>query len=127
MSAIADGIALFDIVPCFTTPVAHLTSVVAPSVYGMVVNGDLSPASSLALEIGGLVYVVVNMAMDTSNGIGSGQTFRTPVHCKSFGLEGLLQSPNAMGDLNALSVVSTEVFDFALQGGIVFLLQCPVY
>ena len=38
----------------------------------MVADSDLSFAFSLALEVGGLVHVAVDMAMDAGNGIGGG-------------------------------------------------------
>jgi len=112
--AIAERVAFFNVVTCLAIPIAHLAIVFAPGMYGMVVNGNLSFASSFALEIGGLVHVAVDTLTDTGDGIGSSQAFGTMVHGKSFGLEGLLKSSNAMSDLNGLGVVGAEVLDFAL-------------
>ena len=86
MLAIAKGVALFNVVTCLTAPVAHLAVVFAPGMYGMVTNSNLSPASSLALEVGSLVHVVVNAMAYAGNSIGGGKTFRASVHGKSFGL-----------------------------------------
>ena len=73
VSAIAERIAFFDLVTSLAAPVAHFTIVLAPGMYGAVANGDLSPSSSLALEVGGFVHVAVNMVTDASNGVSSSQ------------------------------------------------------
>jgi len=70
--------------------------------HGTVANGDLSPLSSLAFEIGGLVHVAVDAAMNTGNGVSGGQAFGTSVHSKSFRLKGLFEDSNASRDLNSL-------------------------
>jgi len=75
VSAVTKGIALFDVVPCLTAPIAHFIVVFTPGMYGTIADGDLSPASSLAFEIGGLVHVAVNTATDAGDGIGSGKSF----------------------------------------------------
>jgi len=71
MSTVAERVAFFNVVTCPTTPIAHLAVVLAPSMYGMVANSDLSLLSSLTLKVGSLVHVTVNAAMDTSNGVSS--------------------------------------------------------
>jgi len=71
VSAIAKGIALLNVVTCFPAPIAHLAIVLAPGVHGTIVDGSLSPAPSLAFEVGGLVHVAVNVTTYTGNGIGS--------------------------------------------------------
>jgi len=38
--------------------------------YGAVTNGDLSPASSFAFEVGGLVHVAINKTVYVGNGVG---------------------------------------------------------
>ena len=73
--AIAEGVALFYVVACLTAPIAHLVVIFAPSMYGMVVDSDLSFASSLAFEIRGLVHIMVNAVMDTGDSIGGGKSF----------------------------------------------------
>jgi len=75
MSAVAKGIALFYVVACLTTPITHFVVVFAPSMHGMITNGGLSPASSLAFEVRGLVHVAVNVTMDAGNGVGGGESF----------------------------------------------------
>jgi len=75
VSAIAEGVAFFYVVTCLTAPVAHFVVVFAPGMYGMIANGDLSPTSSFAFEIRGLVHVAVNAATDTGDGIGGGESF----------------------------------------------------
>ena len=77
-------------------------------------NGDLGPTTSFALEIGGLVHVAVNAAMNASYSVSGGKMVRTPVHSQSFGLEGLFQGPNALGDLASFGMVSAEILDFPL-------------
>ena len=80
MSAIAEQVTLFNIVASLATPVAHLAVVLTPGVYGTVVNGDLSSSSSLALEVGGLVHVAIDVTAYMGNGVGSSKLFRTLVH-----------------------------------------------
>jgi len=75
VSAIAEGVALFYIVACLTAPIAHFVVIFAPSMYGVIMDGDLSPASSLAFEVRGLVHVAVNAMADTGDGIGGGESF----------------------------------------------------
>jgi len=70
--AIPKAVAVFNVVACPATPIAHFTIVLAPGVYGAVANGDLSPLSSLALEIGGLVHVAIDAMADAGNSVGGG-------------------------------------------------------
>ena len=86
MSAVTEGIALFYVVTHLATPITHLVVVFAPGMYGTIANGDLSPASSLAFEVRGLVHVAVDAAMDTGDGIGGGESFQATVHGQSLGL-----------------------------------------
>ena len=66
--------------PSLATPVAHLAIVLAPGMHGVVTDGDLSPLSSLALEVEGLVHVAIDVMVYVGNGVGSSKSFRTPVH-----------------------------------------------
>ena len=54
------------------TPITHFAIVIAPGMYGAVANSDLSPSSSLALEIEGLVHVAINAMAYAGNGVGGG-------------------------------------------------------
>ena len=69
-----------------TIPITHIAVVLAPGMYGAVTDGDLSPLSSFAFEVGGLVHVAINATTYIGNGIGSSESLRTLVHGKSFGL-----------------------------------------
>jgi len=80
MTAISKAIAVLNIVPCLTAPVAHLAIVVAPCMDGLIAYSDLSSTTSFALEIGGLVHVTVDAATDASYGVSSGKVVRTPIH-----------------------------------------------
>jgi len=75
VSAIAEGVALFYVVACLTAPIAHFVVVLAPSMYGAITDSNLSPASSFAFEVRGLVHVAVNAAMDTGDSVGGGKSF----------------------------------------------------
>ena len=75
MSAIAKGIAFFYIVTHLATPITHFVVVLAPGMYGTIADGDLSPASSFAFEVGGLVYVAVDAATDAGDGVGGSESF----------------------------------------------------
>ena len=86
MLAIAEGVTFLNVVTHLTTPIAHFAILLAPGMYGVVANGNLSPASSFALEVGGLVHVAIDTTVYTGDGIGSGELFRTSVYGKSFGL-----------------------------------------
>jgi len=86
VSAVAKGIALFYIVTCLAAPIAHLVIVFTPGMYGTIADGNLSPASSLAFEVRGLVHVAVDAATDAGDGVGSSESFRASVHGQSFGL-----------------------------------------
>ena len=86
MSAITEGVALFYVVTRLATPIAHLVVVFTPGMYGTIVNGNLSPVSSLAFEVRGLVHVAVNAATDAGNGISGGKSFGALVHGQSFSL-----------------------------------------
>jgi len=79
--AIAKGVALFNVVACLTTPVAHFAIVFPPGMHGSVADSDLSSASSLAFEVRGLVHVAVDVTADASNGISGGELFRAAIHC----------------------------------------------
>jgi len=114
VTAISKAVTVFNVVACPSTPVAHLAIVLAPCVNGAIANGDLSPTASLALEVGGLVHVAVDVTVNTSYGISSGEMVRTLVHGQAFILKGLLQGPNVAGDLASFRVVSAEVLDLAL-------------
>ena len=127
MSAIAEGVTFLNVVTHLTTPITYLAIVFAPGMYGAIVDSDLSLLSSFAFEIGGLVHVAINATAYSGNGIGSGKMFQTTVHGQSFGLEGFFECSNTMGDLDSLGVVSMEILDFTLQGGVVLSLQGPVY
>jgi len=124
--AISETVTVFNVVACLATPVAHLAIVLAPGMDGLIADGDLGLAASLALEVGGFVHVAVDTAMDASYRISSGEAVRTPVHGQAFVLKGLFQGPDAMGDLAGFRVVSTEILDLALQRGVIFGLQGPV-
>jgi len=75
VSAVAKRVAFFYVVTCFTVPVAHFVVVFAPGVYGMIADGNLSPTSSFAFEVWGLVHVAVNATTDTGDGIGGSKSF----------------------------------------------------
>jgi len=75
VSAITKGITFFDVVARLATPITHFVVVFAPGMYGMIANGDLSPASSFAFEVRGLVHVAVDAATDAGDGIGGGKSF----------------------------------------------------
>jgi len=74
VSAVAEGVALFYVVACLTTPVAHFVVVFAPGMYGAITNGGLSLASSFAFEIRGLVHVTVDVTADAGDGVGSSKS-----------------------------------------------------
>jgi len=86
VSAVAEAVAIFDIVTGLAAPVAHLAVILAPSMYGMVADGDLSSSPSLALKIGGLVHVAINVMAYMGNGIGGSKSLQASVHGKSFSL-----------------------------------------
>jgi len=89
VAAVPEAVAVLNVVTCSSAPVTHLAIVLAPGMYGTVMNGDLSPTASLALEVGGLVHVVINATADVGYGVGSGKSVQTPVHGQAFVLEGL--------------------------------------
>jgi len=89
VSAIAKGVTLLNVVAGLTTPITHLAIVLAPSMYGMIADGDLSSTASLALEVGGLMHVVVNTTANASYGVSGGKAVRTSIHGQAFILEGL--------------------------------------
>ena len=80
VSAIAERVTFFYVVACLAAPVTHLVVVLAPSVYGSIANSDLSPVSSLALEVGSLVHITVDAATDAGDDIGGSKSFRASVH-----------------------------------------------
>jgi len=121
VSAIAEGVALFYIVTCLATPIAHFVVVFAPGVQGTVTDGSLSPSSSFAFEIRGLVHVTVNAATDAGNGIGGGKSLRALIHGQSFGLQGLFENSNAVSKLCGFGVVSAEVLNFPDECHVIFL------
>jgi len=73
VSAVAEAVAFFYVVACLTTPIAYFVVVFAPGVHGVIANGSLSLASSLAFKVGRLVHVTVNAATDVGNGVGGGK------------------------------------------------------
>ena len=75
VSAIAEGVAFFYVVACLTAPIAHFVVILAPSMYGTIADSDLSPASSFAFEVRGLVHVAVDAATDMGDSIGGGESF----------------------------------------------------
>ena len=121
VSAITEGVTLFYIVTHLATPIAHFVVVFAPGMYGTVADGGLSPSSSLAFEVRGLVHVVVNTATDAGNGVGGGESLRASVHGQSFSLQGLLESSDAASKLCGFGVVGVEVLDFPDECCVVFL------
>jgi len=80
VAAVPETVAVFDVVTRLATPVAHLAVVVAPCMNGPIANGNLGLAASLALEVGGLVHVAVNVTMNASYSVSSGEVVRTPIH-----------------------------------------------
>ena len=72
--------AVLNVVAYLSTPVTHLTIVLAPGMDSMIANGDLSPMSSSALEVRGFVHVVVNAATDAGNGVSGSKAVQTLVH-----------------------------------------------
>jgi len=127
MTAVSETVTVFDVVACLSTPVAHLAVVLAPCMNGSITNGDLGTTASLALEVGGLVHVAVDAMANTSYGISGGKTIQTLVHGQAFILKGLFQDPNAASDLLGFRVVSMEILYLALQHGVVFSFQGPIY
>jgi len=75
VSAVAEGVALFYVVACLTAPITHFVVVLAPSMYGVIMDSDLSLASSFAFEVRGLVHVAVDATTDTGDSVGSGKSF----------------------------------------------------
>jgi len=120
--AIPEAVTVSNIVTSPASPVAHLAVVFAPCMNCPIANGDLGSTTSLALEIGGLVHVAVNTTTNAGDGVSGSKTVRAMVHHQSLVLEGLLQSPDALGDLASLGMVSVEVLDFTLQRGVIFSL-----
>jgi len=120
--AVAKAVAFFYVVACLTTPIAHFVVVFAPGVHGAIANGSLSPVSSLAFKVGGLVHVAVNAATDAGNGVGGGESLQASVHGQSFSLQGLLESSDAVSKLCGFGVVGAEVLDFPDECCVVFLM-----
>jgi len=106
--------AVFDVVACPATPITHLAVVLAPCMDSSVTNGDLGLTTSFAFEVGGLVYVMVDTAADTSYSVSGGETVRTPIYGQAFVLKGLFQGPDTLGDLASFGVVSPEILNFTL-------------
>jgi len=102
MAAIAKAVALLNIVPGPSAPIAHLAIILAPGMDSAVVNGNLSLLSSLALEVRGAMHVVVNVMMDSGDSISGSKAFGALVHGKAFSLEGFLQNSNATSKLGGL-------------------------
>ena len=119
MAAVSEAVTVLDVVASPSTPVAHLSIVLTPCMDGSIAHSDLSPAASLAFEIGGCMHLAVNMTTNASYGVSSGEAVQTLVHGQAFSLEGLLQSSDAVGDLAGLGVVCAEILDFALKCGVV--------
>ena len=80
----------------------------------LIADGNLGLTTSFALEVGGLVHVAINAVTNAGYGVSGGETVRTLVYGQSFGLEGLFQGPNALGNLAGFGMVSVEVLDFPL-------------
>ena len=78
--AIPKAMAVFDVVACPPTPIAHLAVVFAPCMNSPIANGGLGPTTSFAFEIGGLVHIAVNAMADTSYGVSGGKTVRTLIY-----------------------------------------------
>jgi len=70
----AERVAFFNVVACPTTPVTHLAIIFAPGMQGTVTDGNLSPTSSFAFEVGGLVHVAINATTYTGYGVGSSKS-----------------------------------------------------
>jgi len=120
VSAITEGVAFLDIVTSLAAPVAHFTVVLPPGMYGVVADGDLSPLSSFALEIGSLVHVAINATAYVGDSVGGSESFGALVHGKPFSLKGFLENPNMMCDLDGFGMVGVEVLDFSYECRIVF-------
>jgi len=73
VAAIPEAMAILDVVACPSAPIAHLAVVLAPCMDGLVVNGDLGLTASLALEVGGLVHVVVDATANARDGVSGGE------------------------------------------------------
>jgi len=114
VTAVSEAVAVFNVVASLSAPVTHLAIVFAPRINSPIVNGDLGSTASLALEVGGLVYVTVDAATNMAYGVSGSETVQTPVHRQSLSLKRLFQGPNALGDLASFGMVGTEVLDFAL-------------
>jgi len=119
--AISKAMAFLDVVSGPTAPITHFAVVFAPGVNGTIANSNLSLAFSPALEVGGLVHIVVNAAVNTGDSVGSGKLVRTPVHGQTFSLKGFFESSNAVGNLLGFGMVGMEILNFTLEGGIVFV------
>ena len=72
--AVPKGIAIFNIVACLATPIAHFTVIIAPCMDGPIADGDLGLATSLTLKVGGFVHIAVDAATNVSYGVSSGKT-----------------------------------------------------
>jgi len=72
--AITERVTLFYVVTRLATPITHFVVVLTPGMHGMVTNGGLSPSSSLAFEVRGLVHVTVDMVTDAGNGVSGGKS-----------------------------------------------------
>jgi len=75
MSAVTKGVAFLNVVTRLAAPVAHLAVILAPGMHGMVADCDLSPSSSFAFEVGGLVHVTIDATAYVDNGIGGSESF----------------------------------------------------
>jgi len=69
VTAVPEAVAVFDVVAGSSTPVAHLAVVFTPHMNSPIANGDLGLTASLALEVGGLVHVMVNAVTNTAYGV----------------------------------------------------------
>jgi len=119
--AIAEGVALFYVVTCLATPIAHFVVVFAPGMQGTVTDGSLSPSSSFAFEIRGLVHVAVNVATDAGNGVGGSESLQALIHGQSFSLQGLFENSDVASKLCGFGVVSAEVLNFPNKCHVIFL------
>jgi len=71
--AIPEAVTVLYVVACPSAPITHFAVVVAPCMNGSIAHSDLSPTASLAFEVGGLMHVAVNTAMNTSYGVSGGE------------------------------------------------------
>jgi len=74
VTAIPEAVTILDIVTCLATPIAHLAIVLAPCMDSPIAGCNLGSTASLALEVRGLVHVMVDAAANVSYCVSSGET-----------------------------------------------------